>query len=120
MGFDASSDGSRYDVFPSYSSVDHGVVEDIAQKLRDKGLEPFLDRWTLVPGVRWRPEANRLANSAVFGVCPWVCPSIIAPTAKRQLPDRRLAQSHQDLLQSMFHFIGQRLQFCGLYQDGIH
>jgi len=109
MGFDASSDGSRYDVFPSYSSVDHGVVEDIAQKLRDKGLELFLDRWMLVPGVRWRPEANRLANSTVFGVCP----SIIEPTAKRQLPDHRLAQSQQDLLQSTFHFIGQRLQFCG-------
>jgi hypothetical protein len=63
MGFDASSDGSRYDVFLSYSSVDHGVVEDIAQKLRDKGLEPFLDRWTLVPGVRWRPELEKALGS---------------------------------------------------------
>src|SRR5215469_12397760 len=63
MGFDGSSDGSRYDVFLSYSSVDHGVVEDIAQKLRDNGLEPFLDRWTLVPGVRWRPELEKALGS---------------------------------------------------------
>jgi hypothetical protein len=33
-----------YDLFLSYNSEDHGVVEDIARKLRDEGLEPFLDR----------------------------------------------------------------------------
>jgi tetratricopeptide (TPR) repeat protein len=42
------------DVFLSYNSVDHSLVEDIARRLRDQGLEPFLDRWYLVPGMRWR------------------------------------------------------------------
>ena len=41
---------SSYDVFLSYNSADHGVVEDIA---RDKGRKPFLDRWYLAPGIRW-------------------------------------------------------------------
>jgi hypothetical protein len=31
-------------------------VEDIARRLRDKGLEPFLDRWYLPPGIRWRSK----------------------------------------------------------------
>jgi hypothetical protein len=38
---------SSYDVFLSYNSADHGVVENVARKLRDEGLEPFLDRWNL-------------------------------------------------------------------------
>ena len=63
MGSDASSEGSRYDVFLSYNSVDHSVVEDIAQKLRDKRPEPFLDRWTLAPGIRWRPELEKAPGS---------------------------------------------------------
>ena len=45
-----------YDVFLSYNSADHGVVEDVARKLRDEGLEPFLDRWYLAPGARWRSK----------------------------------------------------------------
>jgi TIR domain/AAA ATPase domain len=32
------------------------VVQDIARKLRDEGLEPFLDRWYLAPGTRWRSK----------------------------------------------------------------
>ena len=39
------------DIFLSYNSEDHDVVEDIARKLLDGGLEPFLDRWYLVPGI---------------------------------------------------------------------
>jgi TIR domain len=38
--------------FLSYNSVDHSFVENIAQKLRDAGLTPFLDRWYLAPGER--------------------------------------------------------------------
>jgi hypothetical protein len=47
---------SSYDVFLSYNSADHGVVEVVARKLRDEGLEPFLDRWALAPGMRWRSK----------------------------------------------------------------
>jgi hypothetical protein len=50
---------SSYDVFLSYNSADHILVEEIARKIRDEHLEPFLDRWYLVPGARWRPRLNR-------------------------------------------------------------
>lgn len=54
---------SDYDVFLSYNSVDHEMVEHIARRLRDQGLKPFLDRWYLAPGARWRPELERALSS---------------------------------------------------------
>jgi hypothetical protein len=59
-GFTAQS---SYDVFLSYNSADHGVVEDVAHKLRHEGLEPFLDRWYLAPGARWRCELEKILGS---------------------------------------------------------
>jgi hypothetical protein len=54
---------SSYDIFLSYNSADHGVVEDIARKLRGEGLEPFLDRWYLAPGARWRYKLEDTLSS---------------------------------------------------------
>jgi energy-coupling factor transporter ATP-binding protein EcfA2 len=54
---------SSYDLFVSYNSADHGVVEDIVRKLRDQGLEPFFDRWALAPGMRWRSELEKALGS---------------------------------------------------------
>ncbi len=51
------------DIFLSYNSADHNVVEDIARKLRDESLEPFLDRWHLAPGMRWRPKLEETLRS---------------------------------------------------------
>ena len=59
MGSSAGPDESSYDLFLSYNSADHGVVEDVARKLRDAGLAPFLDRWYLAPGIRWRPKRGK-------------------------------------------------------------
>jgi hypothetical protein len=47
---------ASYEVFLSYNSADHGVAENIALKLRAERLQPFLDRWVLAPGLRWRRE----------------------------------------------------------------
>src|SRR6516165_2531944 len=54
---------SSYDIFLSYNSEDHAVVEAIARKLRDEGLEPFFDRWYLAPGARWRPKLEDTLSS---------------------------------------------------------
>ena len=54
---------SSYDLFLSYNSADRGVVEDIAQRLREQGLEPFLDRWYLAPGARWRSKLEDTLSS---------------------------------------------------------
>jgi hypothetical protein len=59
-GFTAKS---SYDVFLSYNSADHRVVEEVARKLRDQGLEPFLDRWYLAPGKRWRSKLEETLSS---------------------------------------------------------
>ena len=54
---------SSYDVFLSYNSTDHSFVENIARRLRDAGLEPFLDRWYLAPGMRWRSKLEETLSS---------------------------------------------------------
>jgi hypothetical protein len=51
------------DIFLSYSSADHNVVESIARKLRDESLEPFLDRWHLAPGMPWRQKLEETPSS---------------------------------------------------------
>jgi hypothetical protein len=54
---------SSYDLLLSYNSANHGVVEQVAGKLRDEGLKPFLDRWYLAPGERWRSELEKTLAS---------------------------------------------------------
>jgi hypothetical protein len=54
---------SSYDLFLSYNSAHHGVVEDVARRLRAGGLEPFLDRWYLAPGARWRSKLEDTLSS---------------------------------------------------------
>jgi hypothetical protein len=44
----------RYDVFLSHASADKPAVEFLARKLQAEGLEPFLDKWHLVPGEPWQ------------------------------------------------------------------
>ncbi len=45
---------TNYDVFLSHASVDKPAVEALAQRLREEGLKPFLDKWHLVPGEPWQ------------------------------------------------------------------
>ena len=69
----------RYDVFLSHSSPDKVAVENLAQRLRQEGLEPFLDRWHLVPGAPWQEALEEALDqsrtSAIFlgpeGLGPW-------------------------------------------------
>ncbi len=61
---------TTYDVFLSHASADKPNVEALARRLRDDGLEPFLDKWHLIPGEPWQEaleealEASR--TCAVF------------------------------------------------------
>jgi WD40 repeat protein/energy-coupling factor transporter ATP-binding protein EcfA2 len=58
----ASSPASRpaadtaFDVFLSHNSREKPVVERLARRLRDAGLEPWLDAWCLTQGGRWQDE----------------------------------------------------------------
>jgi hypothetical protein len=49
----------RHDVFLSHCSRDKPAVEDLAVRLLDAGLIPWLDKWNLVPGEPWQPEIEK-------------------------------------------------------------
>jgi WD40 repeat protein/energy-coupling factor transporter ATP-binding protein EcfA2 len=70
----------EFDVFLSHNSEDKPLVELIAQRLKNEfGLNPFLDKWNLIPGETWPNELERAldqsATTAVFlgtgGKGPW-------------------------------------------------
>jgi WD40 repeat protein len=44
----------RYDVFLSHAGPDKPAVEYLATKLREAGIDPFLDKWHLIPGEPWQ------------------------------------------------------------------
>jgi hypothetical protein len=57
-------------VFLSHNSQDKPTVQRIAEKLRDAGLEPWLDRWYLAGGDVWQDDlAGALGASAACAVC---------------------------------------------------
>lgn len=68
-----------YDVFLCYNSTDKRTVVAVAERLRDRGILPWLDVWEIQPGVRWQPELRRrlktMKSAAVFlgpkGPGPW-------------------------------------------------
>jgi len=69
----------HYQVFLSHSSADKPAVEAIARKLRKARIEPFLDKWHLVPGEPWQEALEQAldfsSTCAVFfgpgGLGPW-------------------------------------------------
>ncbi len=46
----------NFDVFLSYSRDDKSEVEELANRLREKGINPWLDQWNVIPGTHWQPE----------------------------------------------------------------
>jgi Sulfatase-modifying factor enzyme 1/TIR domain len=60
---------ARFDVFLSYDARDVDLVERVATRLKRAGLEPWLDRWRLTPGVSWQRElADGLRASGACAV----------------------------------------------------
>ena len=58
-----------FDIFLSHNSADKPAVEKIAHKLKSAGLEPWLDKWYLVPGKTFQTGlADALRNSAACAV----------------------------------------------------
>ncbi len=69
----ASGKKPHYHVFLSHNSRDKPVVEPLAVMLRHKGLNPFLDKWNLIPGQpvdEALVEALEHSDSAVIFVGP--------------------------------------------------
>src|SRR5512135_312110 len=55
---------SQYDVFLSHSSGDKPKVEELAQRLKQAGIEPFLDKWNLIPGQPWQEALEEALNQS--------------------------------------------------------
>ena len=54
-----------FDIFLSHNSADKPAVENIAHKLKSAGLEPWLDKWYLVPEKPFKP-ASRMPSAIVL------------------------------------------------------
>jgi TIR domain len=57
-----------FDIFLSHNSVDKASVEIIAHKLQTGGLNPWLDKWCLVPGRPWQQELATMRSCPTIGV----------------------------------------------------
>jgi len=73
------SEKRQFDVFLCHNSIDKTEVEEIAHKLKELGLVPWLDKWELIPGRSWRrlleAQIEQVSSAAVFvgknGIGPW-------------------------------------------------
>src|SRR3712207_3437478 len=76
---------TQFDVFLSYSEADQHAAQAIADALRTSaGLQPFLDRWHLIPGQPWQEESETaLAQSGTVAVC--IGPSRLSPWHNEQM-----------------------------------
>lgn len=75
----------KFDVFLSYSEADQQAALMLADALRTSaGLQPFLDRWHLIPGQPWQEEIETaLTQSATVAVC--IGPSGLSPWHNEQM-----------------------------------
>src|SRR5690348_16886828 len=50
----------KYQVFLSHNWDDKAAVEELAHRLRQReGIEPWLDKWHLIPGAAWQPAIEQ-------------------------------------------------------------
>ncbi|HEX9940827.1 MAG TPA: TIR domain-containing protein [Thermoanaerobaculia bacterium] len=77
-------DGPRFDVFLSHMSGDKPVVEALARLLKNRGIEPWLDKWNLIPGRPWQ-EAIEKALDACASCAVCLGPSGIGPWQNEEM-----------------------------------
>lgn len=69
----------KYDVFLSHNSADKAAIKEVASRLRAEKIEPWLDRWNLIPGEPWQETIEealfQCKTCAIFvgpsGLGPW-------------------------------------------------
>ena len=68
-----------FDVFLCHHPVDKPAVKQIGERLKDRGILPWLDEWELRPGLPWQRllegQIEQIKTAAVFvgkeGIGPW-------------------------------------------------
>lgn len=67
---DDSIDSEHFDVFLCYSARDRAEVKVIGERLKQRGIRPWLDEWEVPPGARWQPILEKqlalIQSAAVF------------------------------------------------------
>jgi hypothetical protein len=116
---------SDYDVFLCHNSRDKKEVMAIGERLKERGILPWLDVWEIRPGVRWQKELRRVIKSvktaAVFigpsGASPWQeleVESLLGEFAKRNKPmipvilEGRVGNPRLPAFFSLWHMIDMR------------
>lgn len=64
---------SDFDVFLCYNAKDRQAVTAIGDRLKERGILPWLDVWEVRPGMRWQEELERrikLVRSAAVFISP--------------------------------------------------
>jgi len=86
-----------YDVFLCHNSRDKKQVTAIGERLKERGILPWLDAWEIPPGTRWQKELQKqlksIKSAAVFmgprGKGPWQeleVEYLLSQIAKRNRP----------------------------------
>ena len=57
-------------VFISYIRENEKIVDKLYHELKSKGIEIWLDRRDLGPGVRWKREIKKTIQQAAFFIKP--------------------------------------------------
>ena len=87
-----------FHVFLSHSSDDKPAVEELARQLAKEGIQPWLDKWHLIPGDPWQPVIEKaLAESETCAV--FVGPSGFGPWQNEEMRaaiDRRVRDTGRD------------------------
>jgi WD40 repeat protein len=68
-----------FDVFLCHNGENKAAVKELAEKLKEKGIFPWLDEWELRPGLPWQrlleQQIGQIKSAAVFvgsdGIGPW-------------------------------------------------
>jgi len=85
------------DVFLSHNGTDKAIARELAQALQERGVDPWLDEWELVPGRPWQQAieeaimTTRTASVLVGpdGLGPWEEPEMRAcleEAVRRKMP----------------------------------
>lgn len=75
---------AEFDLFISYRHSDQDIIQRIATGLRERGLNPFLDRWHLRPGRSWPEELERILGEC-GAVVAFIGPDGFSEWQKREI-----------------------------------
>jgi WD40 repeat protein len=114
-----------FDVFLCHNTKDKPQVMAIGERLKERGILPWLDIWEIRPGMRWQKELQRniksVKSAAVFigarGAGPWQeleVESLLQEFARRNRPiipvilEGRLGQPRLPAFLNSWHMIDMR------------